>query len=72
MTKDELRDKSYRVASSAFLIEELTFEQYDIITEEGLEALLWEPVEKLGASEVLFLIESLAAQIETAFEECVT
>lgn len=71
MTKEQLKNKCYLVATGAFLTKRLTFEEYDYITEEELEDLLWEAVERYGASHVSYLIENLADDIKAEFEEFV-
>jgi hypothetical protein len=71
MTKEQLKDKAYFIATGVFLTENLSFANYDVLREEQLECLICEDAETLGASYVSLLIENIAKGIETEFEEFV-
>jgi len=71
MTKNELRNKAYSIASGAFLCEVIDFDMYDKMSDDQLTELATESTENYDADYLRDVIENLAGFTVKTFEDLV-
>lgn len=67
MTSKELKNKSYRIATGAYLVGRLDEDEYNQASISDVANLVWEPMEKVPTKDVCRFIEDLASDIESMF-----
>lgn len=69
LSKNEIRDKAYLIATANSLCETLSYDQFQKVSDEDLMSIVWEPFENWDANKLYNHITQIADSVIYEFSE---